>query len=120
MPLQNETWGDQLNYFCTARTSSIVEYEMALRKSYFRFELFASKLFNMGNIIIDKQAEATRLAGVHAAAIDVWDDEKEALQFLTTPHPVLDHKIPFDIARTESGAKYVERILLAIKNGLPA
>ena len=61
-----------------------------------------------------------RLARVIAAAEYVWDDRKDAREWLNTPHPELDNLPPMQAAMTELGARRVEDLLDQILYGLPA
>ena len=61
-----------------------------------------------------------RLARVIAAAEYVWDDRKDAREWLNTPHPELDNLPPMQAAMTELGARRVEDLLDRILYGLPA
>jgi putative toxin-antitoxin system antitoxin component (TIGR02293 family) len=60
-----------------------------------------------------------RLARVVATAQHVWENEEQAREFLTTPHPLLSGKMPIAAALTELGARQVEQILFELFYGLP-
>lgn len=60
-----------------------------------------------------------RLARIVALSEDVLGDEEDSRTFLTSPHPLLDGKTPFEVAATDLGARRVERILHSIEHGLP-
>jgi putative toxin-antitoxin system antitoxin component (TIGR02293 family) len=60
-----------------------------------------------------------RAARVVAMAEYVWGDQEEARRFLTTRHPELGGKSPFDAAMTELGARQAEEVMARILNGLP-
>lgn len=60
-----------------------------------------------------------RVAGVVARALDVWENEDDAADFLTSTHPQLEGDTPIDRARTELGARQVEDILTKLDLGLP-
>jgi len=60
-----------------------------------------------------------RVAGVVARALDVWEVESDAAEFLTTPHPMLGGEAPIDRARSELGARQVEDLLTKLDLGLP-
>jgi len=60
-----------------------------------------------------------RLARVVALAESLWGDESAARAFLNRPHPLLDGETPLNAARTELGARRVERLLHDIEHGLP-
>lgn len=59
-----------------------------------------------------------RIARVYATALDVWDSEDDAREFLFKGHPMLKGKRPVDAAFSELGARQVEHILAKIKYGL--
>lgn len=67
----------------------------------------------------EESEKVERLARVIATAEEVWDDENDARQFLTTPHPLLVEQRPIDVAQTELGARQVEELLWQIMHGLP-
>ncbi|MBI4264939.1 MAG: DUF2384 domain-containing protein [Acidobacteria bacterium] len=60
-----------------------------------------------------------RLARVIALAEPLWDDPHEARAFLNRPHPLLEGETPLNVARTELGARRVERLLHDVEHGLP-
>ena len=60
-----------------------------------------------------------RLARITAMASRVWEDEEDAREFLTTPHPMLDDHTPIEHASTDLGARQVEQILVSLEYGLP-
>jgi putative toxin-antitoxin system antitoxin component (TIGR02293 family) len=66
-----------------------------------------------------EESERTeRLARIVALADMLWENEEAARAFLTQPHPLLDRKSPLTVARTELGARRVERLLQDIEDGL--
>lgn len=67
----------------------------------------------------DESARTERLARVVALAEALWDDDREARAFLGRPHPLLAGETPLSVARTELGARRVERLLHEIEHGLP-
>jgi putative toxin-antitoxin system antitoxin component (TIGR02293 family) len=60
-----------------------------------------------------------RLARVIAAAETVWDDQGDAREWLTQPHPELSGRTPIESALTELGARRVEEVLDRLEYGLP-
>ena len=60
-----------------------------------------------------------RLARITALAQLVWDDETDAREFMTTPHPMLEGKTPAEMAVTDLGGRQVENILVSMIYGLP-
>lgn len=66
-----------------------------------------------------EESERTeRLARVVALAEGLWDDPDEARAFLNRPHPLLDGGTPIEAARTELGARRVERLIHSVEHGL--
>jgi putative toxin-antitoxin system antitoxin component (TIGR02293 family) len=67
----------------------------------------------------DESERTERLARVVALAEALWDDGREARAFLSRPHPLLAGETPLNVARTELGARRVERLFHEIEHGLP-
>lgn len=67
----------------------------------------------------EESEKVERLARVIATAEEVWDDQDDARQFLTSPHPLLENERPVDVAQTELGARRVEELLWQLMHGLP-
>ena len=63
--------------------------------------------------------QLVRVASLLATAADVWGDDEDAAEFITSPHPMLGGAVPIDLALSEIGARQVEHILLAMDLGLP-
>jgi putative toxin-antitoxin system antitoxin component (TIGR02293 family) len=61
-----------------------------------------------------------RLARLYALALSVFEDQNAAARFLTTEHPELEGRTPFDVALTEVGGRQVEEIIERGLHGLPA
>ncbi len=62
-----------------------------------------------------------RFARVWRAALDVWQDEDAARQFLDRPHPLLEGRKPLDLVlANELGAKLTEDTLGRLKYGTAA
>ena len=69
----------------------------------------------------DEGEKVARLAGLIAYARFVWDgNDAEVRGFFLTPHALLDHRSPLDLAFSELGARRVEELLNNIVHGLPA
>jgi len=66
----------------------------------------------------DESERTERIARVIALADVLWNDEGEARTFLNRPHPLLDDQTPLQVARTELGARRVERLLYDVEHGL--
>jgi putative toxin-antitoxin system antitoxin component (TIGR02293 family) len=69
----------------------------------------------------DESARLARAARVWALALDVWQDEEAARDFLFRPHPMIEDKRPIDVTiRSEFGAELVIDILGRLKYGTAA
>ena len=59
-----------------------------------------------------------RMASMWASALDVWKSNEAAQRFLREPHPLLNGRIPYEVAvETEIGARAVEEVLGKLKYG---
>lgn len=67
----------------------------------------------------DESARTERLARIVVLAEAIWGDAAEARAFLNRPHTLLQRQTPLEVARTELGARRVERLLGDIEHGLP-
>ena len=66
-----------------------------------------------------EESERTeRIARLFVHARRALGTEAEACEFMTTPHPELDGRTPFDAAKTDLGARRAESILNALEYGL--
>jgi putative toxin-antitoxin system antitoxin component (TIGR02293 family) len=69
----------------------------------------------------DEGTRLARLARVWGFAVDVWQSEDEARDFLFRPHPMIEDKRPIDVMiQTEFGAELVVDILGSLKYGSAA
>ena len=69
----------------------------------------------------EESGRLARLAGVWAAAIDVWKEPETVRTFLFRPHPLLGNRSPIDLALgTDLGAQMVEQLLGRLKYGSAA
>ncbi|GLS31074.1 putative toxin-antitoxin system antitoxin component, TIGR02293 family [Mesorhizobium albiziae] len=65
--------------------------------------------------------EGTRLARVWSLALDVWQSDEEARDFLFRPHAMIEDKRPIDVViLSEFGAEMVIDILGGLKYGSAA
>lgn len=69
---------------------------------------------------IEESDRAVRLARIHAIAEDVFSDVDKAKAWLRDSLPILGDKTPLEFARTEAGARVIERILAQIDWGAAA
>ena len=58
-----------------------------------------------------------RMIELDQLAIDTFETEAEAMQWLRKPHPMLDGDDPLTAARTSFGAQRVKDILVAVRYG---
>lgn len=69
----------------------------------------------------DESAKLARVARVWGLALDVWQSDAEARDFLFRPHPMIEDKRPIDIViQSEFGAELVVDILGRLKYGTAA
>ncbi|HMM63164.1 MAG: antitoxin Xre-like helix-turn-helix domain-containing protein [Mesorhizobium sp.] len=69
----------------------------------------------------DEGSRLARVARVWSLALDVWQDEDEARDFLFRPHPMLEDRRPVDVViQSEIGAALVLDILGGLKYGSAA
>jgi len=73
-----------------------------------------------GHAAAVRSSAAPARARIRKLAVQVWENEGDAEQFLSTPHPMLDGKTPLDLARTPEGSQRVTELLLKLEYGLPA
>ena len=59
-----------------------------------------------------------RFARIVAIAEDVFEDKKEALEWLNNPQYGLGGRVPFDLLQTDAGVREVEELLLRIDYGV--
>jgi putative toxin-antitoxin system antitoxin component (TIGR02293 family) len=72
-----------------------------------------------GRLSAEESERTERIARIVAMAEALWGGGADARAFLNRPHPLLDHQAPLDVARTELGARRVERLLADVEHGLP-
>jgi putative toxin-antitoxin system antitoxin component (TIGR02293 family) len=72
-----------------------------------------------GKLRVIESERTERLARVIAAAEAVWNDQKDAREWLTAPHPELGQRSPIECALSELGARQVESLVDRLQYGLP-
>ena len=71
------------------------------------------------NKLSTEESERTeRIARLFVHSRRALGTEAEAREFMVTPHPELDGRSPFDVAKTDLGARRAEGILNALEYGL--
>lgn len=91
----------------------------------FRYQLVPKATYERRKIALRlSRSEGTRLARlarVWFLALDVWQIEAEAREFLFRSHPMLEDKRPIDLViRSEIGGELVLGILAGLKYGIAA
>ena len=85
------------------------------------FRIVPEATFKRRTRLSATESERTeRLARVVAAAEYAWNDQTDAREWLTKPHPELGKRTPFEAAMTELGARRVEELLDRLYYGIPA
>lgn len=69
---------------------------------------------------VEESDRAVRLARIQSIAEDVFADIDKAKAWLREPLPALGNEAPLEFARTEIGARVIERILASIDWGAAA
>ena len=69
------------------------------------------RLSSKSPLPIQYSEKLERLARMYAFALEVWESEADAREFMSKSHPMLDDRTPFEACMTELGARQVEQIL---------
>lgn len=67
---------------------------------------------------LDEADKLYRLARIFALAVNVLEDDKDALDWLTQPKIALNNQIPLSLLNTDLGAREVETLLNQIEYGI--
>lgn len=91
----------------------------------FRYRLIPKATYERrkaaGQLSADEGIRVARLARVWSLAVDVWQNDGEARDFLFRSHPMLDDHPPIDtVIQSEFGAEMVMDILAGLKYGTAA
>jgi putative toxin-antitoxin system antitoxin component (TIGR02293 family) len=68
----------------------------------------------------EESQKAERIARVFSFAVEVWNSEDKARDFMTKLHPMLENRTPFEASLSELGARQVEEILGRLMFGICA
>lgn len=94
--------------------------EPGMPPNEFVYSVVPPATFKRRHRLSAEESERTeRLARVIALAEGLWENKSDARAFLNRPHPLLGGQSPLEAARTELGARRVERLLQDIEDGLP-
>lgn len=80
----------------------------------------ASTMKRAGPLSLAAGERVQRVARLTALAERTFGDRDKGVAWLTTAHPMLGRATPLELARTEIGARQVERLLTNILFDLPA
>jgi len=69
---------------------------------------------------VEESQKVERLARTYSFAVEVWNSEDRAREFMIKPHPMLEDRTPFDASLGELGARQVEEILGRLMFGIVA
>lgn len=89
-------------------------YQLVPRSTFIRRQR-AGSLLN-----VEESQKAERLARVYSFAVEVWDSEEKAREFMIKSHPMLENRTPFDASLGELGARQVEEVLGRLMFGIGA
>lgn len=86
-----------------------------------RAELIPDSTWKRSGKTLGPQASQTtaRLSHVLELAERVWGNEKDATEWLNSPHPELEGATPFSLLKTEAGGRAVAALLAALEFGFP-
>lgn len=88
--------------------------------SDFVYRIVPAATFKRRRRLTPAESERTeRLARIVALAEELWENIDQTRAFLNRPHPLLENQPPLVVARTELGARRVERLIHDIDHGLP-
>lgn len=93
----------------------------SLPKTKLRAELIPDSSWKRARKTLGPQASQTaaRLSHILAVAERIWGTEKDATEWLNSPHPELEGATPVSMIRTEAGGRVIEALLAALDLGYP-
>jgi len=92
-----------------------------LPKGKLRAGLISDSSWKRARKTLGPQASQTaaRLSHILSIAERVWGNEKDATEWLNSPHPELEGATPLSLLRTEAGGRAIEALLAALEFGFP-
>jgi putative toxin-antitoxin system antitoxin component (TIGR02293 family) len=86
-----------------------------------RAELIPDSSWKRAAKTLGPQASQTtaRLSHILSIAERVWGNEKDATEWLNSPHAELSGAAPLSLLKTEAGGRAVEALLAALEFGFP-
>lgn len=102
-----------------------VAHLLAPSDAQFKYRLIAKATYERRKIALrlssDEGTRLARVARVWSLALDVWQTEGEARDFLFRSHPMLEDRRPIDVViQSEIGAELVLDVLGSLKYGSAA
>ncbi len=102
-----------------------VAHLLAPGDTQFKYRLISKASYERRKVALrlssDEGTRLARVARVWSLALDVWQSESEARDFLFRPHPMLQDKRPIDVViQSEIGAELVLDVLGSLKYGSAA
>jgi putative toxin-antitoxin system antitoxin component (TIGR02293 family) len=105
----------------TAKLIGTIAAVSSMPRGKLRAQVIADSTWKRAGKRLGPQASQTaaRLQRVFEFAQNIWNNERDAAIWLTTPHMELGWRTPFSLLRTEAGGRAVEGILAALEYGFP-
>lgn len=102
-----------------------VAHLLAPGDAHFKYRFVPKATFerrkNSHRLSSEEGTRLARVARVWSVALDVWQDEVDARDFLFRAHPMIEDKRPIDVTiQNEFGAEIVINILSGLKYGSAA
>lgn len=69
-------------------------------------------------LTVEESDRVLRIARLLSQSDEVYGSRERALAWLRRPHPRLRHRTPIDMARTDTGSRIVEELLVQIDEGM--
>lgn len=92
------------------KTANELKYQIVPRATYQRSQRLA----------LQPSETVERLARLYTMALDAFESDADAAQFMMTHHPELENRSPFSAGLTELGGRAVEEVIARGMHGLPA
>ncbi len=103
------------------RLFEIVASGSSVPASRLRGEIIPSSSWKRAGETLPPSASESALRVQHTfqLAESIWGSQSSAAHWLNAPHPELGGVTPYSLLRTESGARAVEALLIALDHGFP-
>ena len=74
-----------------------------------------------GRLDPDESDRLVRVSRVYGRALELFEgDAAQALRWLSSPQPALGGTVPFELAKTDVGAREVDHLVGRLEHGIPA